>query len=85
MAIFDSLANERKYSWTPQGRRGMGLLVTGLFLTVIALSWRPAVTFRGKDWTELFHHVVLAVAMILEVTGIILLVKAIAWRRGGES
>jgi hypothetical protein len=74
MAIFDSLASKRKHFTTPQFRRGFGLLVTGLLLTSIALIWHPTVIFSGEDWTERLHRTVSAVGMILEVTGMILLV-----------
>jgi hypothetical protein len=74
MAIFDSQASKSKHFRTPQFRRGFGLLGAGLFLTSIALIWHPTVIFSGEDWTERLHRAVMAVGMILEVTGMILCV-----------
>lgn len=74
MAIFDSPASKRKYLRTPQFRRGFGLLATGLLFTSIALLWHPTVIFSGEDWSERLHRTVGAVGMILEVTGMTLLV-----------
>lgn len=85
MAIPDSLASLQTHLRTPQVQRGFGLLVTGLVFTVVALNWHPSVIFSGKDWTELFHRVLGGVGIILEVAGMILLVRARAWTRADKS
>lgn len=75
VAISESLAIKQK----AQARNGMGLLVSGMFLIVITLnwhSWLPSVIFRGKDWTDFLHGVVAGIALVIELTGMILLLRA---------
>jgi predicted acyltransferase len=84
VAIFESLASKQKV----QARNGMGLLVSGLFLTVITLNWHswfPPVIFRGKDWTDFLHGVVAGVAIVIELTGMILLLRARTSARASKS
>lgn len=79
MAIFDPPTTEEKPSMTPQARRGWILLVTGLLLTSITLLFHgrlPPVILDGKDWSEFLRGVVMGVAVVLELVGMVLLIRA---------
>jgi hypothetical protein len=62
----------------------MALIVVGLSMTVIGISWSrfaPSVTHPGTDWNDFFRGAILGFAIVLEIAGVALAASAAAAKK----
>jgi hypothetical protein len=62
----------------------MALIVVGLSMTVIGVSWSrlaPSVPHVGTDWNDFFRGVVFGIAIVLEIAGVAISASAAAAKR----
>jgi hypothetical protein len=62
----------------------MALIVVGLSMTVIGVSWSrlaPSVPHVGTDWNDFFRGVVFGIAIVLEIAGVAISASAAAARK----
>jgi uncharacterized membrane protein YedE/YeeE len=57
----------------------MAFIVVGLSMTVIAIAWpriAPSLPHPGPDWSDFFRGAIFGIAIVLEIAGVALTVKA---------
>jgi uncharacterized membrane protein len=57
----------------------MALIVVGLSMTAIGISWTkfaPSVPHVGTDWNDFFRGAILGVAIVLEIAGVAIAASA---------
>jgi hypothetical protein len=62
----------------------MALIVVGLSMTVIGVSWSrlaPSVPHVGTDWNDFFRGVVFGIAIVLEIAGVAIAASAAAAKK----
>jgi hypothetical protein len=62
----------------------MALIVVGLSMTAIGISWSrfvPSVPHSGTDWNDFFHGVIFGIAFVLEIAGVAIAASAAAARK----
>jgi hypothetical protein len=62
----------------------MALIVVGLSMTVIGISWSrfaPSVPHPGTDWNDFFRGAIMGFAIVLEIAGVAIATKAAAAKK----
>jgi hypothetical protein len=62
----------------------MALIVVGLSMTVIGISWSrfaPSVPPVGTDWNDFFRGAIFGVAIVLEIAGVAIAASAAAAKK----
>jgi len=62
----------------------MALIVVGLSMTVIGISWfrfAPSMPHSGTDWNDFFRGVIFGVAIVLEIAGVAIAASAAAAKK----
>jgi hypothetical protein len=65
----------------------MALIVVGLSMTVISISWSrfaPSVPHVGTDWSDFFRGAILGIAIVLEIAGVAIVASAAKKKRQAQ-
>jgi hypothetical protein len=65
----------------------MALIVAGLSMTVISISWSrlaPSAPHLGTDWSDFFRGAILGVAIVLEIAGVAIVASAAKKKRAAQ-